>query len=169
MLVALVIRDFVIVESVELEFAPGFTVLTGETGAGKSILIDALAFVLGERADPDMVREPCARAEVAAEFRASSAVQDWLAQAGFEQSAADAHLRIEGACTVLVRRTLDKSGRSRSFVNGSPATLGQLRELGELLLDVHGQHEHQSLLRAAAQQQLLDAHGRLGQQAQDVA
>ncbi|HXY04978.1 MAG TPA: AAA family ATPase, partial [Burkholderiaceae bacterium] len=169
MLLALSIRDFVIVEALELEFGPGFTVLTGETGAGKSILIDALAFVLGERAEPDMVREPCARAEVGAEFRVNATVQGWLTQAGFESSASGAHAPAEGAGTVLVRRTFEKSGRSRSFVNGSAATLGQLRELGEMLLDVHGQHEHQSLLRAAAQQQLLDAHGGLKEQAQDVA
>lgn len=168
MLVALSIRDFVIVETLELEFGPGFTVLTGETGAGKSILIDALAFVLGERAEPDMVREPCSRAEVAAEFRVSTDVQQWLAQAGLEASGEPGETAAESA-TLLVRRTLDKSGRSRSFVNGSAATLGQLRDLGELLLDVHGQHEHQSLLRAAAQQQLLDAHGQLQEQSRAVA
>lgn len=166
MLLALSIRDFVIVEALELEFGAGFTVLTGETGAGKSILIDAVSFVLGERADPDTVREGCLRAEVGAEFRIGASVQAWLSQSGFESSATEG---AEGTSTVLVRRTLDKSGRSRSFVNGSAATQAQLRELGELLLDVHGQHEHQSLLRVPAQLQLLDAQGQLKEQARQVA
>lgn len=161
MLNGLTIRDFVIVEQLALEFAGGFTVLTGETGAGKSILIDALQFALGERTQADSVREGCARAEVAAEFEATPAVQAWLAQAELGGPG--------GEATVLVRRTLDTAGRSRCFVNGSPATLGQVRELGELLLDIHGQHEHQSLLRPAAQQQLLDGHGGLREQARAVA
>jgi DNA repair protein RecN (Recombination protein N) len=157
MLLALSIRDFVIVETLDLEFAGGFTVLTGETGAGKSILIDALQFVLGERTQADAVREGAARAEVAAEFGCSAAARQWLQEAGLEGPAAG------GAddAQVLVRRTLESGGRSRCFLNGSPATLGQLRALGELLLDVHGQHEHQLLLRAPAQQQLLDTHGGL--------
>ncbi len=169
MLLALSIRDFVIVENIELEFGAGFTVLTGETGAGKSILIDALSFVLGERADPDVVREGCSRAEVGAEFRISEPVQAWLSQSGFESSTPAQVDGAEGASTLLVRRTFDKSGRSRSFINGGAATQSQLRELGELLLDVHGQHEHQSLLRAPAQLQLLDAHGQLKEQASEVA
>lgn len=169
MLIALTIRDFVIVEQLELEFGPGFTVLTGETGAGKSILIDALAFALGERAESDMVREGCSRAEVAAEFRCGAPARDWLGQFGFDATPPAVHAASEGAALVLVRRTLEASGRSRSFVNGSPATLGQLRDLGELLLDVHGQHEHQSLLRAPAQQQLLDAHGGLQEQGREIA
>ncbi len=154
MLLALSIADFVIVERLDLDFSSGFTVLTGETGAGKSILIDALQFVLGERAPADSVRDGAERAEVAAEFQCGAAVRDWLAQAGFA-------VPPEAVAPVLVRRTLDASGRSRGFINGSAATLAQLRELGEQLLDVHGQHEHQLLLRPAAQQQLLDAHGRL--------
>ncbi|HEX7155740.1 MAG TPA: DNA repair protein RecN [Burkholderiaceae bacterium] len=150
MLLALSIRDFVIVDRLDLEFGPGFTVLTGETGAGKSILIDALLLALGERADADVVREGAARAEVAAEFRAGPAVAAWLAGAG---------LGTEGAESVLLRRTIDAGGRSRAFIDGSAATLAQLKEVGDMLLDVHGQHAHQSLLRAAAQQQLLDEHG----------
>jgi len=169
MLLALSIRDFVIVETLELEFGAGFTVLTGETGAGKSILIDALSFVLGERADPNLVREGCLRAEVGAEFRISAALQAWLSQSGFEASTPARTDGADGASTVLLRRTLDQSGRSRSFINGSAATQGQLRELGEMLLDVHGQHEHQSLLRAPAQLLLLDAHGQLKDAARDVA
>ncbi len=162
MLLALSIRDFVIVERMELEFEAGFTVLTGETGAGKSILIDALQFALGERADAGAVREGTMRAEVGAEFRAGSSVHDWLARSEFDGSDS-------GGDLVLVRRTLDPAGRSRGFVNGRPATLGQLRELGEMLLDVHGQHEHQLLLRPSAQQQLLDEHGGLRATCREVA
>ena len=163
MLLALSIRDFVIVDRLELEFEEGFTVLTGETGAGKSILIDALQFVLGERTQADAVREGCTRAEISAEFRCSAAVRECLLQAGFDAEA-DA-----GPASVLLRRTLESGGRSRCFVNGSMATQAQVRALGEQLLDVHGQHEHQLLLRPAAQQQLLDNHGRLQAAAQAVA
>jgi DNA repair protein RecN (Recombination protein N) len=145
MLLTLSIRNFVIVESLELEFAPGFTVLTGETGAGKSILIDALLLALGERGDADVVREGATRAEIAAEFRPEAGVAAWLGEQALEA---------DDAAVLLVRRTIDAGGRSRSFVNGTPVTLAQLRELGELLLDVHGQHAHQSLLKPAAQLQL---------------
>ena len=168
MLLALSIRDFVIVEQLDLEFASGFTVLTGETGAGKSILIDALQFVLGEPTPADTVREGAARAEVAAEFRCSSVARDWLAQAGFDTEGSG-NGGGDPAVHVLVRRTLEKGGRSRCFLNGSAATLGQLRALGELLLDVHGQHEHQLLLRPAAQQQLLDTLGGLQEPARATA
>jgi DNA repair protein RecN (Recombination protein N) len=187
MLSALAIRDFVIVDQLELEFEPGFTVLTGETGAGKSILIGALQFVLGERAEADTVREGCARAEVGAQFHCGASVAAWLAQAGFDV-APDAGAGVDAGaaagtnaaagadgdrngvgCTVLLRRGLDASGRSRAFINGSPATLAQLREIGQLLLDVHGQHEHQLLLRAPAQQQLLDELGALDEPARRVA
>ena len=152
MLLSLSIRNFVIVDALDLDFAPGFTVLTGETGAGKSILIDALALALGERADADVVREGETRAEVAAEFRLGGVAAQWLAANDMEHNGAVA----------LLRRTVDASGRSKAFINGSPATLAQLRELGELLVDVHGQHAHQSLLKASAQQRLLDEHGGLG-------
>jgi DNA repair protein RecN (Recombination protein N) len=163
MLLSLSIRDFVIVERLELEFRGGFTVLTGETGAGKSILIDALQFVLGERAAVDTIREASSRAEVAAEFDATAAAAAWLAAAGLHEGGEPAQ-----AATILVRRTLDTAGRSRSFVNGSPATQAQMRELGALLLDVHGQHEHQLLLRPAAQAELLDRHAGLGETAAAV-
>ncbi len=152
MLLSLSIRNFVIVESLELDFAPGFTVLSGETGAGKSILIDALLLALGERGDADVVREGSQRAEIAAAFRPGEVVQQWLAR---NDLASDDGL-------LLARRTIDASGRSKSFVNGSAVTLSQLRELGENLIDVHGQHAHQSLLRPASQLQLLDEHGALG-------
>ncbi len=149
MLLSLSIRNFVIVESLDLDFGPGFTVLTGETGAGKSILIDALLLALGERGDSDVVREGAPRAEITAEFQPGEHVRDWLTASELA----------DGDGTLLARRTIDASGRSKSFINGTPVTLAQLRELGEALLDVHGQHAHQSLLRPAAQMQLLDEHG----------
>ena len=159
MLLTLSVRDFVVVESLELDFGPGFTVLTGETGAGKSILIDALQLALGERADSGVIREGAPRAEVAAEFRIDLRGASWLADAGL----------VCEADVVLLRRTVDAAGRSRAFINGSPVTLAQLRELGEALVDIHGQHAHQSLLRAAAQLQLLDEHGQLHTSAHSVA
>ncbi|HQR53533.1 MAG TPA: DNA repair protein RecN [Burkholderiales bacterium] len=161
MLRLLAIRDFVIVEKMDLEFGPGFTVLTGETGAGKSILIDALAMVLGERSDAGVVRHSAQRAEIAAEFDIADApgLEEWLAE---NELAGDA-----GTC--LLRRVIDASGRSRALVNGHPCTLGQLREAGEFLVDIHGQHAHQSLLRPATQRNLLDGYGSLTAQAGRVA
>ncbi|MBY0577188.1 MAG: DNA repair protein RecN [Gallionellaceae bacterium] len=151
MLKFLSIRDFVIVSSLELDFSSGFTALTGETGAGKSILIDALSLALGERGDASVVRHGCERAEIAAEFDITALphLQAWL----FEQDMAGD----EGVC--LLRRVLDAGGRSRGFINGRSVTLQQLREAGEQLLDIHGQHEHQSLLRPEAQRMLLDGYG----------
>src|SRR4051812_45617257 len=133
MLRALSIRDYVIVERLDLELAAGFTALTGETGAGKSILLDALMLALGERADANVVRAGCERAEVSADFDTSDAgeVAEWLAAQDFDDG--------EGAC--LVRRTIDTTGRSRGFVNGRAATAAQLRSLGEMLVDIHGQHD----------------------------
>ena len=150
MLRALSIRDFVIAERVELEAGKGFTVLTGETGAGKSILVDAIELLVGGRAAGAVVREGAERAELSAEFEVDSrgALAAWLAEHGLEGDAG----------TVILRRTLDREGRSRAFVNGHAATLAQLRDAGEWLLDIHGQHAHQSLLRPAAQRELLDAH-----------
>jgi DNA repair protein RecN (Recombination protein N) len=159
MLLTLSVRDFVVVEALELDFGPGFTVLTGETGAGKSILIDALQLALGERADPGVIREGAQRAEVAAEFGIDEAGANWLVQAG---------LSCEDR-VVLLRRTVDAAGRSRAFINGSAVTLAQLRELGDVLIDIHGQHAHQSLLRPAAQLQLLDEHGQHREVARSVA
>jgi len=146
MLRTLSIRDFVIVDSIELEFGPGFSVLTGETGAGKSILIDALSLVLGGRGDASMVREGAVRADLSADFTADEAVEAWLAANAFQSE--------EGG--LLLRRVIDNAGRSRAFINGSAATAAQLRELGEMLVDIHGQHAHQSLVRADAQRLLLD-------------
>ena len=160
MLRHLAIRDFVIVDRLELEFSAGFGALTGETGAGKSILIDALALALGERADAGVVRTGCDKAEVAATFdiTALPAVGAWLA-------AND----LEAEDELILRRVLDAGGRSRGYINGSPATALQLREVGEFLVDIHGQHAHQSLLRADAQRALLDSHAGLSAEAQQLA
>lgn len=161
MLRRLFIRDFVIVDSLELEFSKGFGTLTGETGAGKSILIDALSLALGERADAGVVRSGRERAEVVAEFdvQASSPLSDWLSSSGFSCD--------EEA--ILLRRLVDSGGRSRAYVNGAPATLAQLREAADFLADIHGQHAHQSLLRPDAQRGLLDAHAGLTLSAREVA
>ncbi len=152
MLRRLTIRDFVLVDRLELEFATGFGTLTGETGAGKSILVDALAFALGERADTGLIRAGSERAEVSAEFdlQGSPAAADWLRQQELDSD--------DG---LLLRRVLDSNGRSRAYLNGSPVTLQQLREVAESLVDIHGQHAHQSLLRGDAQRALLDSHARL--------
>jgi DNA repair protein RecN (Recombination protein N) len=144
------LRDFVIVQSLELDLAQGFSVLTGETGAGKSILIDALQLALGARAESGVVREGASRCEVCAEFDPTPAIQSWLESAGFETNA-----------SLLLRRTVDTSGKSRAWVNGSPATATQLRELGEQLLDIHGQHAWQSLTRPDAVRGLLDAYAHI--------
>jgi DNA repair protein RecN (Recombination protein N) len=157
MLRTLHIRDFVIVDELELDFAPGFTVFSGETGAGKSILIDALALALGERADAGVVREGAARAEIGAEFDLDAGLAAWLTEHGFAA---------EGS--LLLRRVVDGQGRSKAYVNGSAATLTQLRELGDRLVDIQGQHAHQLLLRADAQRHLVDAHGGLGGQTAEV-
>jgi DNA repair protein RecN (Recombination protein N) len=161
MLKFLSIRDFVIVDSLELDFASGFTALTGETGAGKSILIDALSLALGERGDAGMVRNGCERAEISAEFDTSNLanLQSWLREQELEGD--------DGVC--LLRRVLDANGRTRGFVNGRSATLQQMREAGEFLLDIHGQHAHQSLLRPDAQRELLDGYGGLTREAETVA
>ena len=161
MLRTLSIRDFAIVDSLELEFHPGFTVLTGETGAGKSILIDALALTLGERGDAAVVRAGRERADISAEFDIQPLPElvQWLRAAELE---GDPGL-------VLLRRVIDKNGRSRAFVNGRPATQSQLREAGEWLVDIHGQHAHQSLLKPDAQRALLDAHAGLAPLAAEVA
>ncbi len=141
------LRDFVIVHALELDMGSGFTVLTGETGAGKSILIDALQLALGARADASVVREGASRCEISAEFDVTPATRDWLQEAGFDTDN-----------SLLLRRTIDATGKSRAFINGSPATATQLRELGELLLDIHGQHAWQSLTRPDAVRQLLDGY-----------
>ena len=145
MLRRLSLKDFVIVDALELEFGAGFSVLTGETGAGKSILIDALQLALGARAEGGVVREGCARSEITAEFDSPPSLAGWLDESGF---AVDEML--------LLRRVVDAQGKSRAFVNGSAATLTQLREVADHLIDIHGQHAWQSLTRPAAVRALLD-------------
>ena len=146
MLRTLTIRDFVIVDAIELEFSNGFSVFTGETGAGKSILIDALQLALGGRGDASMVREGAAKADITADFSPTAAAQAWLEQHEFSVD--------EGGA--LLRRVIDNAGRSKGYINGVAATASQLRDLGELLVDIHGQHAHQSLLKPDAQRALLD-------------
>lgn len=142
------LRDFVIVESLELDLHTGFSALTGETGAGKSILIDALQLLLGARADPGVVREGTAAADLAAEFDGTPAIAAWLEEAGIPQE--------DG---LLLRRTIDAQGKSRAWINGVPATATQMRTLGSHLIDIHGQHAWQSLTRTEAVRGLLDAYG----------
>ncbi|HEX4328643.1 MAG TPA: DNA repair protein RecN [Burkholderiales bacterium] len=158
MLRYLSIRDFVIVDRLELEFEPGFTVLTGETGAGKSILIDALALALGERGDPGVIRQGQKQAEISAEFDTPKELDAWLAE---HELATE-----EGGC--ILRRVLDTGGRSRAFINGRAATLAQLREAGEYLIDIHGQHAHQSLTKGDAQRALVDEHAGLTAEVREV-
>jgi len=160
MLRTLAIRDFVIVDAIELELTSGFSVFTGETGAGKSILIDALTLALGGRADASVVREGAAKADISAEFtlHADAALHAWLDDNAFD---------VEDG-VLLLRRVVDNSGRSKAFINGVTATISQLRELGELLVDIHGQHAHQSLLKADAQRMLLDTQAGLLDQVKAV-
>ena len=148
MLRALHIRDFVIVTEPEINFENGFTVFSGETGAGKSILIDALALALGERADSSVLRNGAARAEISAVFDLPPELTKWL----------DEH-DLSGEGELVLRRVVDAQGRSRGYINGSAVTIAQLREVGEYLVDIHGQHAHQSLLRTESQRDMVDAHG----------
>ncbi|NYT85402.1 DNA repair protein RecN [Pollutimonas harenae] len=148
MLRSLHIRDFVIVDQAEIPFAPGFTVFSGETGAGKSILIDALSLALGARGDASAIRDGAPRADISAVFEPPASLQTWLQEHEFTSDD-----------DLILRRVIDAQGRSRSFINGLPVTLSQLRELGEQLVDIHGQHAHQSLLKAANQRELLDTQG----------
>ncbi|APB99619.1 DNA repair protein RecN [Polynucleobacter asymbioticus] len=165
MLQTISLRDFVIVDQLELDFSSGFTVLTGETGAGKSILLDALSLVLGERADSSQIREGSTRAEISALFQINpeqlSHFSQWLDEQGFPVE--------DGGQSLLLKRTVESNGRSRAFINGSVATLAQLREAGDQLVDIHGQHAHQLLLKGGAQRELLDRHAGLLPLASEVA
>ncbi|MCC2638342.1 MAG: recN [Moraxellaceae bacterium] len=160
MLSHLKIRDFAIVASLELDFRPGFSVITGETGAGKSILMDALGLCLGDRAESGVVRAGAERAEVSAGFDISrhETAQDWLRER---------ELEADGEC--WLRRTVSRDGRSRAYINGSPATLTDVKLLGEMLIDIHSQHEHQSLLRRENHRLLLDAAAGLTGEARELA
>jgi len=164
MLQSLALRDFVIVDHLELDFGSGFSVLTGETGAGKSILLDALALALGERADTSQIREGCQRAEISAIFQVEEHLQEeiaaWLHEADFP---------LEDDHRIVIKRSMDHSGRSKAYINGGAASLNQLRELGDRLVDIHGQHAHQLLLKTGAQRELLDRHANLYDQAAKVA
>jgi len=141
------IRNFAIIDHLDLDLKNKLTTLTGETGAGKSILLGALGLLLGDRADSDSVRAGSSKAEISAEFDIStlSDVKNWLNQK---------ELDADGDC--LLRRRLSADGRSRAFINGSPVPLQDMRQLGEMLVDIHGQHEHQSLMKPDMQRQLLD-------------
>ena len=163
MLRRVIIRDFVLVDRLELDFGRGFGALTGETGAGKSILVDALAFALGERADTSLIRSGSERAEISAEFDLSDApaAQQWLREQEMDDEAAAGE-------SLLLRRVIDSNGRSRAYLNGTPATVQQVREIAESLVDIHGQHAHQSLLRSDAQRNLLDSHAKLTPLQEDV-
>ena len=150
MLTHLQIRDFAIIDAVEVELHDCLTVLTGETGAGKSILVDALQLAVGARAGTEAIRHDAARAEIAATFdlrAADPAVRGWLT----EQS-------IEADDELVVRRVITREGKSRAYLNGQQVPIQGLREVGALLAEIHGQHEFQSLLKPAAQRRLLDAY-----------
>ena len=147
MLLHLTIRNFAIIDALELDFENGLTALTGETGAGKSILLGALGLVLGDRADNDSIKQDADHAEIVAEFdiQNNEAVSSWLV----EQA-----LNTDDEC--ILRRRVSRDGRSRAYINGTPVNLNIIRELAEMLIDIHGQHEHQSLMRPVIQRQLLD-------------
>jgi DNA repair protein RecN (Recombination protein N) len=151
MLKSLTLQDFVIVRALDVEFDAGFSVLTGETGAGKSILIDALQLALGARAENHVVRDGAARAEITAAFDTPASLASWLEEAGFEAS----------DDTLLLRRIVDAKGGSRGFINGSAATAAQLREVADHLIDIHGQHAWQGLTRPASVRALLDEQARI--------
>jgi DNA repair protein RecN (Recombination protein N) len=160
MLIHIQIRDLAIIDSVELELGPGLTVLTGETGAGKSILIDALLLAAGGRAGSEVIRHGAERAEVSATFtvRENAAALAWLAEQSVEH---------DGEC--VLRRVVGTDGRSRAYLNGQSMPVQSLRQLGETLLDVHGQMEYQSLVRRSAQRDLLDHSGEHGDLLANVA
>ncbi|HCN72062.1 MAG TPA: DNA repair protein RecN [Pusillimonas sp.] len=149
MLRTLHLRDFVIVDQAELHFDAGFTVFSGETGAGKSILIDALSLILGARSDARFVREGCKRTDISGLFKAPESLAQWLEEQSLESDQNE----------LVLRRVIDQQGRSKAYINGIPATLAQLKELGEHLVDIHGQHAHQSLLQPSSQRALLDNQG----------
>jgi DNA repair protein RecN (Recombination protein N) len=160
MLIEIQVRNLAIVSSMELELQNGLTALTGETGAGKSILIDALGLALGERADNSLIRTGSDRTEVSAVFDLTGLPEatDWLRQQELDE-----------ADECILRRSLNRQGRSKAYINGRTVPLQQLQELGAFLVEIHGQHAHQSLLKTGHQRRLLDAYGGLLELAQQVA
>jgi DNA repair protein RecN (Recombination protein N) len=158
MLLSLHVRDFVIVDECQLDFSTGFTVFSGETGAGKSILIDALALTLGEKADASLVREGSNKADIVARFQAPPTLLNWLET---QELQGDDEL-------VILRRVIDTQGKNKAFINGTSVTQAQLRECGDFLVDIHGQHAHQQLLKPSAQRDLLDRHAQLQESVQQV-
>ena len=158
MLQSLSIRDFIIVEALDLEFSSGFTTLTGETGAGKSILIDALSLALGARNEGEVVRKGTEKADISVTFSANSQAQKWLAEN-----------ELEADDTLILRRVIYADGRSRGFINGTAASIGQLKDLGEYLIDIYSQNAHHSLLKPATQRQILDEFANNIELAQQVA
>ena len=165
MLRTLSIRDFVTVEQLELDFQAGFTALTGETGAGKSILFDALGLLLGDRAETHQIRSGAAKAEINAEFGLSptqaTELQSWLDEAGLDALSADEP-------GLLIRRNIEATGRSRAWINGQSTTLAQLKQLGDQLVNIHGQHAHQALSDPQSQLSMLDRHAGLGPQVKSL-
>ncbi|AWB34169.1 DNA repair protein RecN [Orrella marina] len=158
MLRELSIQDFVIVRELNLDFSAGLTVLTGETGAGKSILVDALGLVLGGRVNTSVVRPQARRAQITAVFEPTSAAQAWLAEYDLDQED-----------ELVLRRVIDAQGKGRAYINGAPTTVTQLKELGERLVDIHGQHAHQSLLKPESQRDLLDEFAGLSGERREIA
>ncbi|MBT8132439.1 MAG: AAA family ATPase, partial [Gammaproteobacteria bacterium] len=139
------IRNYAVVDTLDLDFSPGMTVLTGETGAGKSILIGALGLALGDRADATIIRDGADRTEISACFEPGDELVGWLQ---------DKELQADGEC--LVRRLISREGRSRAWINGHAVTLQTMRELAAQLVDIHGQHLHQSLTQSQVQRRILD-------------
>ena len=158
MLLSLHVRDFVIVDECQLDFSTGFTVFSGETGAGKSILIDALALTLGAKADASLIREGSNKADIVARFQAPPTLLNWLET---QELQGDDEL-------VILRRVIDTQGKNKAFINGTSVTQAQLRECGDFLVDIHGQHAHQQLLKPSAQRDLLDRHAQLQESVQQV-
>ena len=149
MLLQLNLRDFVIVDEMHLDFESGFSALTGETGAGKSILIDAIALILGGRTDTSFIRANKEKTILNAEFSIPVSLKEFLAENDLENA--------DEPDILLIRRVIEQSGKSRAYVNGTSVPLATLKNIGEFLVDIHGQHAHQSLLKPQIQRELLDS------------
>ena len=162
MLQALSIRDFIIVEALDLEFSKGFTTLTGETGAGKSILIDALSLAIGARNEGEVTRKGADKADISVTFSINNQAKAWLEENELHSDA------LEAASELVLRRVIYADGRSRGFINGTAVTISQLKDLGENLVDIYSQNAHHSLLKAATQRQILDEFGHATELASQV-